>query len=227
MAFSKEYNEDRGHVNSLYDVRNTDRVNEKTPGTCYSCKSSDNPRLWAEMGMAEYDKTPFADLGQQINNPIGCANCHDANTMRLVVTNPALEEALAAQGKDWKTFTAKRCARWCAPTAMSSITLRAMAISDLPVDKGHHRNQIDAYDVAGFKDWEYPDTATLMIKMQQRYEMYTADSTLLGGVARADCHMPYTRDGAAKFSTHDEESARQSGLCVWRVPHGRELRHEP
>ncbi len=27
------------------------------------------------------------------------------NTMKLIVTNPALEEALDAQGKDWKTFT--------------------------------------------------------------------------------------------------------------------------
>ena len=36
---------------------------------------------------------------------------------------------------------------------------------------------------------------------------YTADSThYKAGVACADCHMPYTRDGAAKFSTHDVHS---------------------
>ena len=52
-GFSKEYNEDRGHMNSLTDVEGTARVGEKTPGTCYSCKSSDNPRLWDEMGMAD------------------------------------------------------------------------------------------------------------------------------------------------------------------------------
>ena len=104
-GFSKDYNEERGHLNSLTDVRATLRVNETTPGTCYSCKSSDNPRLWAEMGMAEFDKTLFKDLGAQISNPIGCANCHEPNTMRLIVTNPALEEALQAQGKDWRTFT--------------------------------------------------------------------------------------------------------------------------
>ena len=38
-AFSIEYNEDRGHLNSLADVRKIKRVNDKTPGTCYSCKS--------------------------------------------------------------------------------------------------------------------------------------------------------------------------------------------
>ncbi|MCX6024649.1 MAG: ammonia-forming cytochrome c nitrite reductase subunit c552, partial [Chloroflexi bacterium] len=104
-SFSKDYNEERGHGNSLIDVRATQRVNEKTPGTCYSCKSSDNPRLWSELGMAEFDDPPFATLGERITNPIGCANCHEAMTMKLIVTNPALEAALAAQGKDWRTFT--------------------------------------------------------------------------------------------------------------------------
>ena len=55
--------------------------------------------------MAEYDKTPFMELGNEIDHPIGCANCHEANTMKLIVTNPALEEALEAQNQDWRTFT--------------------------------------------------------------------------------------------------------------------------
>jgi nitrite reductase (cytochrome c-552) len=47
-----------------------------------------------------------------------------------------------------------------------------------------------------------------MIKMQHpEYELFTAGSThYQAGVACADCHMPYTRDGAAKFSTHDVKS---------------------
>src|SRR5919109_561988 len=60
--FSKDYNDDRGHMNALIDVRNTKRLNlnaddpKRTPGTCYSCKSSNNPTLWNEIGMAEFDK---------------------------------------------------------------------------------------------------------------------------------------------------------------------------
>jgi len=104
-GFSKDYNDDRGHANAVEDVRATKRVNETTPGTCYSCKSSDNPGLWDEMGMEAYDKMKFSDLSSHINNPIGCANCHEAGTMRLIVTNPALEEAFEAQGKDWTTFS--------------------------------------------------------------------------------------------------------------------------
>src|SRR5689334_3320019 len=69
-------------------------------------------------------------------------------------------------------------------------------------------NILDYYTENGFKDWEYPDTKTPMLKAQHpEYEMYTADSThYKAGVACADCHMPYMRDGAAKYSSHDVHS---------------------
>jgi nitrite reductase (cytochrome c-552) len=39
------------------------------------------------------------------------------------------------------------------------------------------------------------------------FEFFTQNSTHYNaGVSCADCHMPYTRDGAAKFSTHDVKS---------------------
>ena len=209
-GFSIEYNEDRGHLNTLEDVQGTARVNDKTPGTCYSCKSSDNPRLWDEMGMAEYDKTPFSDLGDHIDNPIGCANCHEANTMRLVVTNPALEEALQAQGVDWRTFTRQE---------MRTVVCANCHVEYYFAGEGKYLtfpwlNGTNVDDIAGFyaaldfKDWEHPQSGTAMIKMQHpEYEFYTSDSTHYNaGVACADCHMPYTRDGAAKFSTHDVRS---------------------
>ncbi len=208
--FSKDYNEDRGHMNALEDVRATKRLNEKTPGTCYSCKSSNNPGLWSEMGMEAYDATLFSELGQHINNPIGCANCHDAETMKLVVTNPALDEALKAQGKDWTTFTRQEMRTVvCANCHVEYYFAGDKKYLTFPWANGTNIDQIDAYyDEAGFKDWEYPDAGTPMIKMQHpEYEMYTADSThYTAGVACADCHMPYTRDGSAKFSTHDVKS---------------------
>ncbi|HSV86991.1 MAG TPA: ammonia-forming cytochrome c nitrite reductase subunit c552, partial [Levilinea sp.] len=136
MAFSKEYNEDRGHGNALYDVEHIARITENSPATCYACKTANNPKLWDEMGLDAYGKVKFKDMSGHMQYSIGCANCHEANTMRLVVTNPALENALMAQSKDWRTFTCQ--------------------------------------------------------------EMRT--------VVCANCHMPYTRDGAAKFSTHDVKS---------------------
>jgi len=209
-GFSLEYNEDRGHLNSLTDVRAIKRVNEKTPGTCYSCKSSDNPRLWTEMGMAEFDKTLFKDLGEDINEPIGCANCHEANTMRLIVTNPALEEALKAQGKDWRTFTRQEMRTVvCANCHVEYYFAGDGKYLTYPWADGTDIDSIAKYYAElGFKDWEHPQSGAAMIKMQHpEYELFTADSThYKAGVACADCHMPYTRDGAAKFSTHDVHS---------------------
>jgi nitrite reductase (cytochrome c-552) len=209
-SFSKEYNEDRGHLNSLEDVRTIKRVNETTPGTCYSCKSSDNPRLWDQMGMVDFDKLPFSELGEQIDHPIGCANCHEANTMRLIVTNPALEEALAAQGKDWRTFTRQEMRTVvCANCHVEYYFKGDGKYLTFPWEDGTQIEDIAAYyQELGFKDWDHPQSGAPMIKMQHpEYEVFTASSTHYNaGVACADCHMPYTRDGAAKFSTHDVRS---------------------
>lgn len=206
-GFGKDYNEERGHANSLVDVRATLRVNETTPGTCYSCKTADNPSLWEEMGMALYDQTPFAELGNHISEPIGCANCHDAETMRLVVTNPALEEGLAAQGVDWTTLTRQEMRTVvCANCHVEYYFAGEGKYLTFPWDNGTTVDDIAVYyDELGFRDWEHPNSGAPMIKMQHpEYEFFTAESThFKAGVACADCHMPYTRDGAAKFSTHD------------------------
>ncbi|MBC8332435.1 MAG: ammonia-forming cytochrome c nitrite reductase subunit c552 [Anaerolineae bacterium] len=209
-GFSKDYNEERGHANSLTDVRETLRVGESTPGTCYSCKSASNPSLWDEMGMAAYDKTPFMELGDHIAEPIGCANCHEAETMRLIVTNPALEEALAAQGKDWREFTRQEMRTVvCANCHVEYYFAGEGKYLTFPWDGGTTVDEIAAYYTAiEFKDWEHPQSGAPMIKMQHpEYEFFTAGSTHYNaGVACADCHMPYTRDGAAKYSDHNVQS---------------------
>ena len=209
-GFSKDYNEERGHMNSLTDVRATKRVNETTPGTCYSCKSANNPELWDKLGMAEFDKMPFAELGKQLTQPIGCANCHEAGTMRLVVTNPAFEEALKAQGLDWTKFTRQEMrTAVCGNCHVEYYFAGADKYLTFPWADGRRIDDIvKYYNDLGFKDWEYPDTKIPMLKAQHpEYEFFTADSThYKAGVACADCHMPYTRDGAAKFSTHNVQS---------------------
>jgi nitrite reductase (cytochrome c-552) len=209
-GFSKDYNEDRGHMNSLTDVRETARVGEKTPGTCYSCKASDNPRLWSEMGMAEYDATPFMELGEEIEHSIGCANCHDPENMALIVTNPALDEALQAQGEDWRTFTRQEMRTVvCANCHVEYYFKGDGKYLTFPWQDGTKVEQIaNYYAELEFKDWEHPQSGAPMIKIQHpEYELFTADSThYSAGVACADCHMQFTRDGAAKYSSHDVNS---------------------
>ncbi|MGE5249544.1 MAG: ammonia-forming cytochrome c nitrite reductase subunit c552, partial [Bacteroidota bacterium] len=215
-AFSKDYNDDRGHMNALTDVRETKRLNLKpgdpkeTPATCYSCKSSNNPGLWAKMGMADFDAMTFNEMTPNIKYTIGCANCHEAGTMRLVVTNPALNEALESQGKDWTTFTRQEMRTVvCGNCHVEYYFKGDHKYLTFPWEKGTHIDEIVAYyEESGFKDWVYPDTDTPMLKAQHpEFETYTAESTHYNaGVACADCHMPYVRDGAAKYSSHDVKS---------------------
>jgi nitrite reductase (cytochrome c-552) len=215
--FSKDYNDDRGHANALTDVQKTKRLNlshddetKTTHATCYSCKSSNNPSLWAEMGMEAYDKMFFDQMTPQIDYSIGCANCHEDGTMRLIVTNPALEEALKAQGKDWRTFTRQeKRTVVCANCHVEYYFKGDGKYLTFPWAKGTNIDQIVSYyEESGFKDWEYPDTKTPMLKAQHpEYEFFTADSThFKAGVACADCHMPYVSEGAAKYSSHDVHS---------------------
>ena len=209
-GFSKEYNDDRGHEWALTDVREIKRVNETTPGTCYSCKSANNPKLWKEMGVAEFDKTLFFELGESIDQTIGCANCHEAGTMRLIVTNPALEEAFERQGKDWTEFTRQEMRTVvCANCHVEYYFAGDGKYLTFPWDDGTKVEEMyEYYEALGFQDWSHPDSETSMLKAQHpEFEMFTAGSTHYeAGVSCADCHMPYVRDGAAKYSMHDIHS---------------------
>jgi nitrite reductase (cytochrome c-552) len=208
--FSLEYNEDRGHEHALEDVRAIKRVNAQTHATCYSCKSSDNPGLWAQMGMAAYDKMFFSEMTPSIHNTIGCANCHEAGTMNLVVTNPALDEALKAQGKDWHTFTRQEMRTVvCANCHVEYYFKGEDKYLTFPWAGGTKIEQIlNYYSQIGFYDWIHPDSGAQLLKMQHpEFETYTADSThYKAGVACADCHMPYLRDGASKYTDHNIRS---------------------
>jgi nitrite reductase (cytochrome c-552) len=130
--------------------------------------------------------------------------------MKLVVTNPALDEALKAQGKDWRTFTRQEMRTVvCANCHVEYYFKGEGKYLTFPWEGGTKIEQIIAYyDADNFKDWEHQDAKTPMLKAQHPdFELYTADSThYKNGVACADCHMPYVRDGAAKFSTHDVHS---------------------
>jgi nitrite reductase (cytochrome c-552) len=226
MAFSIHYDEDRGHMNALTDVNHTKRLNENTPATCYSCKSANNPQLWDEMGMAAYDAMKFSELAPRITEPVGCANCHEANTMRLIVTNPALDEALQKQGKDWRTFTRQEMRTVvCANCHVEYYFAGEGKYLTFPWQNGTRIEEIESYyNEIGFNDWIHKDSQSPMIKMQHpEYEFYTAGSTHYeAGVSCADCHMPYTRDGAVKFSTHNVHSpllnpANSCGTCHTNV----------
>jgi nitrite reductase (cytochrome c-552) len=130
--------------------------------------------------------------------------------MELIVTNPALDEALQAQGRDWREFTRQEMRTVvCANCHVEYYFKGDGKYLTFPWEDGTKIEDISGYYAElQFKDWEHPQSGAPMIKMQHpEYELFTQNSTHYNaGVACADCHMPYTRDGAAKFSTHDVKS---------------------
>ncbi len=159
------------------------------------------------MGMEAYDAMLFPDMTPKINNPIGCANCHEAGTMRLVVTNPAVETALKAEGIDWRTYTRQQMRSLvCANCHVTYYFAGDKKVLTVPWANGMRvEDIIKDEDAVSFADWTYPGTGTPIMKARHPdYELFTADSThFKAGVACADCHMPYVRDGAMKYSSHD------------------------
>ena len=102
-AFSKDYNAPRGHFYMLEDNQNTLRtgapVDDKTgpqPTACWTCKGPDVPRLMARDGELEFFTGTWAKYGNEVVNPVGCADCHDPKTIQLTVTRSYLKRALDA-----------------------------------------------------------------------------------------------------------------------------------
>ena len=94
--------------------------------------------------------------------------------------NPALEEAFERQGKDWTTFTRQEMRTVvCANCHVEYYFKGDGKYLTFPWDNGTTvEEMISYYEESGFKDWEYPDTGTPMLKAQHpEYEFFTADST--------------------------------------------------
>ena len=63
------------------------------------------------------------------------------------------------------------------------------------------------YDDVGHKDWVHADTGAPALKAQHpEFEMYNQGVHARSGVACADCHMPYKREGGMKISDHHVQS---------------------
>ena len=59
------------------------------------------------------------------------------------------------------------------------------------------------YDQVGWKDWTHKDSGANTLKAQHpEFELWSQGIHARSGVACADCHMPYERDGAIKVSDH-------------------------
>ena len=224
-AFSMDYSAPRGHMHAIEDVTGTLRTGcpdngegDIQPGTCWTCKSPDVPRMMHEVGIAEFYKAKWSQWGSEIVNPIGCADCHDPKTMNLTITRPGLIEAFERQGKDITQATPQEMRSLvCAQCHVEYSFQGEGKYLTLPWDKGMTVEAMESfYDSIQFTDYTHKLSKAPILKAQHPdYEIFMMGPHAQRGLSCADCHMPYMADGGIKYSNHQIMSPLKniSGTC--------------
>jgi len=215
-GFSKDYNAPAGHAYAIEDIHNTlrtgapkDSNSGPMPNTCWTCKSPDVPRVMAEVGPEAFYKGKWASRGKEVTNAIGCADCHDAKTMELTITRPALVEAFERRGKDInKASYQEKRTLVCAQCHVEYYFKGEGKYLTFPWDKGLDTEDIESYyDEYAFKDWTHKLSRAPMLKAQHPgYEFWKKGIHGKRGVSCVDCHMPYKAKGGVKFTDHHARS---------------------
>jgi nitrite reductase (cytochrome c-552) len=232
-GFSKDYNQSRGHFYALKDVVYTLRtgapVGEQKspmPNTCWACKSPDVPRLMNEVGVAEFYKGSWDAKGHEVINTIGCGDCHDAKTMNLRISRPALIEAFERRGEDISKATHQEmrslvCAQCHVEYYFNKNKVKGVPYLTFPWDNGYSAEDMEKYyDDMEFSDWTHKISKAPMLKAQHPgYEVYMTGTHASRGVSCADCHMPYISEGGQKFTDHHVQSPLNSITTSCQVCH--------
>ena len=228
--FSFEYNEARGHTYAIEDILHIDRINrygEKggLPATCWNCKTAKIPswqqeytdeKFWS-MDFNEFRSPAKVDMK---DNTIGCANCHEPQSMELTLSSVPLRDYLKRVGKDFATLSRNEkralvCGQCHVEYYFSEPEHGPNKKPVFPWDNGFDPEQMYTYyndkgkkkddgTFGQFADWVHPVSKTPMLKAQHpEYETWINGPHGAAGVTCADCHMPYMRlDGKKKVSSH-------------------------
>jgi nitrite reductase (cytochrome c-552) len=212
----------------LIDQEMTERVKQRPqPGACLHCHSSVMPLYRfagngdVMKGFAEVCKMSYqearemkdADGKPLVQHPVGCVDCHDPNTMQLRITRPAfingikaLKESRGIAGYDVNRDASRQELRSfvCAQCHVEYYFKGADKLLTYPWANGLKIEEIEKYyDDLNFTDWTHAETGAPILKAQHpEFELWNQGIHARSGVACADCHMPFKREGAMKISDH-------------------------
>jgi nitrite reductase (cytochrome c-552) len=223
-AFALDYREERGHAYSLKDQDETERVKQRPqPGSCLHCHASVIP-AYRKAGGGDVFKgfeivsaMPWAEARKLVTHPVACVDCHDPATMAIRVTRPgflrairAFKESQGVKHYDPNTMATRQEMRSfvCGQCHVEYYFAGEKKIVTYPWSKGLKVEEIEAYyDEEKFNDWKHAETGAGVLKAQHpEFEMWNQGVHSRSGVACADCHMPYMRQGAIKISDHHVRS---------------------
>jgi nitrite reductase (cytochrome c-552) len=223
-SFAADYREKRGHAYMLEDQTFTERQRvAKQPGTCLNCHAS-LYTTYMTLGNGDLTKgfealnhMPYADARKLVKHPIACIDCHDPKTMQLRISRPAFIEGIraykAAQGiKDFdvnRDATRQEMRSYvCGQCHVTYYFRGPDKRLTFPWPKGLKLEQIVAFQNEDkVVEWVHKDTGTSMMKPRHpEFETWSQGIHARSGVACADCHMPYMREGGLKISDHNVRS---------------------
>ena len=223
-AFSKDFREERGHAYMLEDQTFTERqIVTQQPGTCIHCHGSvyvPYKKLGGGdliKGFELMNQMKFGEARKLVGHPVSCIDCHDSQTMQLRVTRPGFIEGIRAlkasqgiQNYDVNTQATRQEMRAyvCGQCHVEYYFKGPEKRLTYPWAKGIKVEEIMAYyEEVKHKDWDHADSGAPVLKAQHpEFEMYNQGIHARSGVACADCHMPYIREGAMKVSDHHVRS---------------------
>jgi nitrite reductase (cytochrome c-552) len=270
-GFGIEFNEERGHIYTLFDQEESARVTElDQPGSCLQCHASntvayyeagveagappvtpdvgfDDPRRVEAVlkGFAVVNALPYAEANELVEHPVSCIDCHDPRTMDLRVTKPGfligVQELAGSEDplphlpsiEEWRE--GDRAEPYDPNALASRQEMRTMVCGQChveyyfkgedkqltyPWDRGIRADEIlGYYDEVGQVDWTHAISGAGVLKAQHpEFELWNTGVHARSGVACADCHMPYRREGALKISDHQVRSplldaSASCGVC--------------
>ena len=155
-----------------------------------------------------------------VDHPVSCVDCHDSKTLELRVTRPGfivgIKALKAHQGvadydpnrdatrQEMRSYVCGQChVEYYFRGDRKTVTY--------PWKNGLKVEEIEAYydegsnfaDGKPFKDWVHAESGAPVLKAQHpEFETWSQGIHARSGVACADCHMPYVREGALKVSDH-------------------------
>jgi len=219
-AFAEDFREERGHAYMLSDQIFTERQQvAQQPGTCLHCHASvyvPYKKLGEGDLMAGWEaanQMPYFEAAALAEHPVACIDCHDPETMQLRVTRPGFINGIQAlrafEGVDdydvnqdatrqeMRTFVCGQCH---VEYYFQGPEKRLV----YPWAKGLSADSILAYyQENGHTDWTHAISGASALKAQHpEFELYNQGIHARSGVACADCHMPFKREGAMKISDH-------------------------
>jgi nitrite reductase (cytochrome c-552) len=168
-------------------------------------------------GFEKMNQMSYAEARKLVKHPVACIDCHDPRTLELRVTRPGFIEGIRAlkasqgiKGYDVNKMATRQEMRSfvCGQCHVEYYFKGKEKRLVYPWAKGIKVDEIMAYyDENGHKDWIHADTGAPVLKAQHpEFEMWNQGIHARSGVACADCHMPYKREGALKISDHHVRS---------------------